>query len=74
MQLTAVFVETTEGYHAFVEELEGATTRGTTLSETRARLQQVVTELIEQNRDLAAGTLTLSNLPYVKEPLVLAVL
>lgn len=72
MQLTAVFVETSEGYLGFVEELEGASIRGTTLAETRERLREAVADLISRNRDLAEGTLSLASLPFQKEPLELA--
>ncbi|OYW11116.1 MAG: hypothetical protein B7Z55_19800 [Planctomycetales bacterium 12-60-4] len=72
MHLTAVFVETAEGYLGFVEELAGASSRGSTMTEAREKLCDVVRELIETNRDLAEGTLSLSNLPFRKEPLLLA--
>lgn len=72
MQLTAVFVETSEGYLGFVEELAGASSRGTTVIEAREKLCHVVRQIFETNRDLAEGTLSLSNLPFCKEPLLLA--
>lgn len=72
MTLTAVFVETSEGYLAFVEELDGATARANSLGEAREKLRDVVRDLFDTNRDLAEGTLSLSNLPFRKEPLVLA--
>ncbi|MBI1348296.1 type II toxin-antitoxin system HicB family antitoxin [bacterium] len=72
MQLTAVFVETGDGYLAFVEELQNLSTRGTTLEEARTRLYDVIHEQFEQNRELAEGTLSLSHLPFRKEPLILA--
>lgn len=72
MQLTAVYVETAEGYLAFVEELQGASASGQTLLEAKSRLADLVRAQIATNRDLAEGTLSLSNLPFRKEPLLLA--
>jgi predicted RNase H-like HicB family nuclease len=74
MQLTAVYVETPDGVLAFVEELQGAATRGTTLDEARENLRQTVQLVLDQNRDLAEGTLGLANLPYRKEEFPLAAL
>ena len=53
MQLTAVFIQVPEGYIAFVEELPGANTQGTTLDEARANLQEAVALVLEANRELA---------------------
>lgn len=72
MQLTAVFVETSDGVLAYVEELDGATTRAGSLAEARLQLNDLVQKQFSVNRELADGTLSLSNLPFRKEPLVLA--
>lgn len=53
MQLTAVFKKVPEGYIAFVEELPGANTQGTTLEEARANLTETVALVLEANRQLA---------------------
>lgn len=53
MHLTAVFKKVPEGYIAFVEELPGANTQGTTLEEARANLAEAVALVLEANRKLA---------------------
>jgi predicted RNase H-like HicB family nuclease len=58
MDLTAVFVEVPEGYIAFVEELPGANTQGTTLEEARANLREAVSMVLEANREIAAKSAT----------------
>ena len=57
LQLTAVFEKVPEGYIAFVEELPGANTRGATLEEARANLDEAVRLVLEANRALAQETL-----------------
>lgn len=52
MQLTAVFEKVPGGYIAFVEELPGANTQGTTLEEARANLTEAVALVLEANRQL----------------------
>jgi len=52
--LTAVFQETPEGYIAFVEELPGANTQGTTLEEARTNLAEAVEMVLEANRALTS--------------------
>ena len=42
IQLTAVFRKFPQGYAAFVEELPGANTQGTTLEEARENLKEAV--------------------------------
>ena len=70
MQLTAVFIQVPEGYIAFVEELPGANTQGTTLDEARENLQEAVALVLEANRGLAERSLT--GQTVTKEPFVLA--
>lgn len=53
IQLTAVFRRTPGGYVAFVEELPGANTQGSTLEEARANLDEAVALVLEANRALA---------------------
>jgi predicted RNase H-like HicB family nuclease len=53
IQLTAVFRQTSKGYIAFVEELPGANTQGSTLEEARENLQEAVALVLEANRTLA---------------------
>lgn len=57
MQLTAVFLEVSEGFVAFVEELPGANTQGATLEEARENLQEAVALVLEANRELAERSL-----------------
>jgi len=70
MQLTAVFIQVSEGYIAFVEELPGANTQGATLDEARENLQEAVALVLEANRELAERSLT--GQTVTKEPFVLA--
>jgi predicted RNase H-like HicB family nuclease len=70
MQLTAVFIQVPEGYIAFVEELPGVNTQGTTLNEARENLQEAVALVLEANRELAERSLM--EQAVVKEPFVLA--
>jgi predicted RNase H-like HicB family nuclease len=53
IQRTAVFRRVAGGYVAFVEELPGANTQGSTLEEARANLQEAVELVLEANRMLA---------------------
>ncbi len=70
MHLTAVFIEVPEGYIAFVEELPGANTQGTTLDEARENLQEAVALVLEANRELAGRSFT--GQTVTKEPFVLS--
>lgn len=72
MRLTAVFVQVPEGgYVAFVEELPGANTQGSTLEEARENLREAVTLVIESNRELAEQSL--KGQAVTREPLELTV-
>ncbi len=72
MQLTAVFVRVPEGgYVAFVEELPGANTQGSTLEEARENLREAVALVIESNRELAEESLR--GQAVTREPLELTV-
>jgi predicted RNase H-like HicB family nuclease len=72
MQLTAVFVQVPEGgYVAFVEELPGANTQGSTLEEARENLREAVTLVIKSNRELAEQAL--QGQAATREPLELMV-
>ncbi|MGP0067517.1 MAG: type II toxin-antitoxin system HicB family antitoxin [Isosphaeraceae bacterium] len=58
MQLTAVYVTMPDGgYVAFVEELPGANTQGSTLEEARENLREAVALVVEANRELAEQSL-----------------
>ena len=50
MKLTAVYQKVPEGYVAFVEELPGANTQGSTLEEARANLGEAVELLFDAHR------------------------
>jgi predicted RNase H-like HicB family nuclease len=53
MAFTAVFRKVPEGYIAFVEELSGANTQGSTLEEARENLREAVALVIDANREFA---------------------
>ncbi|MFL6209557.1 MAG: type II toxin-antitoxin system HicB family antitoxin [Pyrinomonadaceae bacterium] len=53
LTLNAVYLKVPEGYIAFVEELPGANTQGTTLEEARKNLTEAVGLVLEANRELA---------------------
>jgi predicted RNase H-like HicB family nuclease len=57
MKLTAVFMPVPEGYVAFVEELPGANTQGSTLDEARENLKEAVQMVLDANRELAAKSI-----------------
>ncbi len=53
LEFTAAFRKVPDGYVAFVEELPGANTQGTTLDEARSNLREAVELTLEANRALA---------------------
>ncbi|MEX2541505.1 MAG: type II toxin-antitoxin system HicB family antitoxin [Trueperaceae bacterium] len=53
MTWTAVFERVPEGYLAFIQELPGANTQGTSLEEARENLAEAVELVLEANRALA---------------------
>ncbi len=53
IQLTAVYRRVARGYVAYVQELPGANTQGSTLEEAHANLQEAVSLVLEANRNLA---------------------
>jgi predicted RNase H-like HicB family nuclease len=57
IELTAVFQKVTGGYIAFVEELPGANTQGTTLEEARENLREAIALVLEANRALSEESL-----------------
>lgn len=57
MKLTAAYVKVPEGYIAFVEELPGANTQGSTLEEARENLREAVELVLEANRVLTEESL-----------------
>lgn len=69
-KLTAVFRKFPEGYAAFVEELPGANTQGTTLAEARANLAEAVAMVMAANRELSEEEL--AGTEVIREPLALA--
>lgn len=52
-EFTAVFQQVPEGYIAFVEELPGANSQGSTLEEARRNLPEAVEFVLEANRELS---------------------
>ncbi len=72
MQLTAVYVPMPDGgFVAFVEELPGANTQGSTIEEARENLREAVALVVEANRELAEQSL--SGRDATREPLELPV-
>lgn len=69
MRLTAIFEKVPEGYIAFVEELPGANTQGSTIEEARANLQEAVDLVLEANRILAEEAL--DGRDVIREPFVI---
>ncbi|MGA2272140.1 MAG: type II toxin-antitoxin system HicB family antitoxin [Bryobacteraceae bacterium] len=57
MNLTAVFMKVPEGYVAFVEELPGANTQGSTLDEARNNLRETVALVLDANRAMSEQSL-----------------
>ncbi|HEX8180869.1 MAG TPA: type II toxin-antitoxin system HicB family antitoxin [Pyrinomonadaceae bacterium] len=53
LTLNAVYLKVPEGYIAFVEELPGANSQGTTLEEARENLIEATALVLEANRHLA---------------------
>ncbi len=70
MKLTAVFQKVPEGYIAFVEELPGANTQGTTLKEAQENLDEAVQLVLEANRVLAEELL--KGKKVIRKPFYLA--
>ncbi len=70
MNLTAVYQKVPEGYIAFVEELPGANSQGTTLDEARENLQEAVALVLEGNRLLAEERLQ-GETGVIREPLLI---
>jgi len=52
-ELTAVYRKVPRGYIAFVEELAGANTQGSSLEEARQNLREAAQLVLEANRALA---------------------
>ena len=56
MRLTAVYMKVPEGYVAFIEELPGANTQGSTLDEARTNLEEAVTMVLDANRQMSPSS------------------
>jgi predicted RNase H-like HicB family nuclease len=56
MTFTAVYIKVPEGYVAFVEELPGANSQGSTLDEARENLREAVQLVFEANRALSESS------------------
>jgi predicted RNase H-like HicB family nuclease len=69
MELNAVFMKVPEGYVAFVEELPGANTQGTTLEEARENLREAVALVLDANRELSEAAI--SGADVIRETLAL---
>ena len=66
VRFTAVYRKVPEGFIAFVEELPGANTQGSTLEEARANLEESVALVLEANRTLAEEEL--KGAEVIREP------
>jgi predicted RNase H-like HicB family nuclease len=66
VRFTAVYRKTPEGFIAFVEELPGANTQGSTLEEARINLEEAVALVLEANRTLAEEDL--KGAEVIREP------
>ena len=70
MELTAIFERVPGGYIAFVEELPGANTQGSTLEDARTNLQEAVQLVLDANRVLAEESL--EERPVIREQFVIS--
>jgi predicted RNase H-like HicB family nuclease len=66
VRFTAVYRKVPEGFIAFVEELPGANTQGSTLEEARTNLEETVALVLEANRTLAEEEL--KGAEVIREP------
>ena len=66
VRFTAVYRKVPEGFIAFVEELPGANTQGSTLDEARTNLEEAVALVLEANRTLAEEDL--KGAEVIREP------
>ncbi len=66
VRFTAVYRKVPEGFIAFVEELPGANTQGSTLEEARTNLEEAVALVLEANRTLAEEDL--KGAEVIREP------
>ncbi len=66
VKFTAVYRKVPEGFIAFVEELPGANTQGSTLEEARTNLEEAVALVLEANRTLAEEEL--KGAEVIREP------
>lgn len=70
LEFTAVYKKVSQGYVAFVEELPGANTQGSTLDEARDNLREAVGLILDANRGLAAEETRDGEV--IREPLLLS--
>ncbi|MEO8218039.1 MAG: type II toxin-antitoxin system HicB family antitoxin [Acidobacteriota bacterium] len=68
-EFTAVYVEEDGGFVAFVEELAGANTQGSTLEEARENLREAIELILDCNREQAR--LNARGEPHIREILSL---
>ena len=66
VRFTAVYRKVPEGFIAFVEELPGANTQGSTLEEARTNLEEAVALVLDANRTLAEEEL--KGAEVIREP------
>jgi len=70
VRFNAVYLKVPEGYVAFVEELPGTNTQGSTLDEARTNLEEAVNMVLEANRCLSEESLEGANV--TRESLILS--
>jgi predicted RNase H-like HicB family nuclease len=69
MKLTAIFMKVPEGYVAFIGELPGANTQGSTLDEARENLHEAVALVLDANRAMCQQSL--EGVSVIRETFVL---
>ena len=67
--LTAVFEKSPHGYIAYVEELPGANSQGSTMEEARANLIEAIQLVMQANRKLSEEEILSRDREVVREPL-----
>lgn len=70
MLFNAIFQKVDKGYIAFIEELPGANTQGTTLDETRQNLKEAVQLVLSANKELCEENLLGKD--YIREEFSIA--
>ena len=70
-KLTAIFQKVSEGFIAFIEEVPGANTQGSTLDEARENLSEALALVLDANRQLAEESI--AGIDVIREDFALPV-